>query len=260
MPPEVALLESRALRESVSTRTDVLDRVKALVLLPDGLHVTTRMVADYFEVSEKAVYSLVQRHREELESNGYRVLKGSNALELVTFNTKVTQVSGRGVAIYPRRAVLNVGMLLRDSDVARRVRTHLLDTEATAAADRYGPVPPAAYRGMPPGRWLGPGPHWDEDAHLRPRPEMYAPEHYAAFDLRQWAAWACTVDRRLDAHGRVIGAMSEQLCRIGDDVRELRGDMAAMRQDIAELRQGMSQLLPGFALGAVPARGRRRRR
>ena len=93
MPPEVALLESRALRESVSTRTDVLDR--ALVLLPDGLHVTTRMVADYFEVGEKAVNSLMQRHREELESNGFRILTGSNALELVNFNLKSTQVSGR---------------------------------------------------------------------------------------------------------------------------------------------------------------------
>ncbi|MFE7897016.1 hypothetical protein ACFU3E_05620 [Streptomyces sp. NPDC057424] len=42
---ETALLESQTLRGSVLDRTDVLDRVKALSLLPDGMHVTTAMVA-----------------------------------------------------------------------------------------------------------------------------------------------------------------------------------------------------------------------
>ncbi|MFC5214137.1 hypothetical protein [Streptomyces coerulescens] len=51
---ESALLESKSLRDSVLERTDVLDRVKALSLLPDGMHVTTAMVATYFEVAEKS--------------------------------------------------------------------------------------------------------------------------------------------------------------------------------------------------------------
>ncbi|MET7692512.1 hypothetical protein ABZT06_31820 [Streptomyces sp. NPDC005483] len=45
---DTALLESKSLRDSVLERTDVLDRVKALSLLPDGMHVTTAMVASYF--------------------------------------------------------------------------------------------------------------------------------------------------------------------------------------------------------------------
>ncbi|MEV6167803.1 hypothetical protein AB0L99_06205 [Streptomyces sp. NPDC051954] len=48
---ESALLESKTLRGSVLERTDVLDRVKALSLLPDGMHVTTAMVAAYFGVT-----------------------------------------------------------------------------------------------------------------------------------------------------------------------------------------------------------------
>ncbi|WP_245970880.1 hypothetical protein [Streptomyces rishiriensis] len=39
-------------------RTDVLDRVKALSLLPDGMHVTTAMVAAYFGVTAEAVRQL----------------------------------------------------------------------------------------------------------------------------------------------------------------------------------------------------------
>ncbi len=46
MISETALLESPALRSSVLDRTDALDRVKALSLLPDGMHVTTAMVGE----------------------------------------------------------------------------------------------------------------------------------------------------------------------------------------------------------------------
>ena len=51
MPSEVALLESRAMRVEHQGRVDVLDKVKALVMLPDGIHVRTEDVARYFEVS-----------------------------------------------------------------------------------------------------------------------------------------------------------------------------------------------------------------
>ena len=254
MPPEVALLESRALRESVADRTEALDRVKALILLPDNMHVTTKMVADYFEVGDKAINSLIQRHRSELESNGFRVLTGRKAAAFVDFNLKSTQVSGRGVAVFARRAVLNVAMLLRDSQVARQVRTYLLDLEGRPRQDAAAPT-----WGMPPGRRLGPGPHWDEYEYLQAHPDVVTPEQYPVPDQGRWLAWADSVDHRPDAHGRVIGAMSEQLCRVGEDVHELRGDMSAMRQDVAELRQGMAQLLPGFGLDTVPAKRRRRR-
>ncbi|MFG2027171.1 restriction endonuclease [Streptomyces sp. NPDC048825] len=127
---ETALLESRTLRDSALERTDVLDRVKALSLLPDGMHVTTAMVATYFQVGIKAIRSLVVDHREELEANGYRVLTGS---ELSSFK-ELSGIQSRtaSLALFSRRAVLNVAMLLRDSEVARHVRTYLLDMEYLA--------------------------------------------------------------------------------------------------------------------------------
>ncbi|WP_406726519.1 restriction endonuclease [Streptomyces sp. GD-15H] len=128
------LLESQTLRSSVLDRRDVLDKVKALSLLPDGMHVTTAMVAAYFEVAETVINNLLSRHRHELQSNGMRVLRGS---ELRNF--KELNLSSYGhpqprsaLAIWSRRAVLNVAMLLRDSEVARQVRVYLLDTEYLA--------------------------------------------------------------------------------------------------------------------------------
>ncbi|MFB7242454.1 restriction endonuclease [Streptomyces populi] len=127
MIDESVLLESRTLRESALERTEVLDRVKALSLLPDGTHVTTAMVATYFEVGLEAIKSLVKDHRTELETNGYRLLTGD---ELRSFkNLSGIQSRTRSLALFSRRAVLNIAMLLRDSEVARQVRTYLLDTE-----------------------------------------------------------------------------------------------------------------------------------
>ncbi|MFI1481644.1 restriction endonuclease [Streptomyces sp. NPDC020747] len=127
---ETALLESKTLRDGALERTEVLDRVKALSLLPDGMHVTTAMVATYFQVGVKAIESLVVDHREEVTASGYRVLTGS---ELTSFK-EVCRIQSRtrAIALFARRIVLNVAMLLRDSEVARQVRTYLLDMEYMA--------------------------------------------------------------------------------------------------------------------------------
>ncbi|WNF28174.1 hypothetical protein RI138_15790 [Streptomyces sp. C11-1] len=136
MPTEAALLESRTLRVEQLGRVDVLDKVKGLVMLPDGIHVRTEDVARYFEVSTEAVKKVTQRHRAEVEENGLTILRGA---ELQLFHRDMLSLWGGGEESYPqaatqltlytRRTVLNVAMLLRDSDIARCVRTYLLDAE-----------------------------------------------------------------------------------------------------------------------------------
>lgn len=128
-----ALLESKTLRESVINRTDVLDKVKKLTTLPDDLHVSIDMAAAYYEVGKEAINSLIKDNREELESDGLKVLRGS---ELMSF--KDMGVIGKNTSaftIIPRRALLRIGMLLRDSSVARQVREYLLNVEEIARKD-----------------------------------------------------------------------------------------------------------------------------
>ncbi|MFD4345029.1 restriction endonuclease [Streptomyces coelicoflavus] len=140
MISETALLESPALRSGVLDRTDVLDRVKVLSLLPDGMHVTTSMVATYFEVGLEAIKSLVKDHRAELEGSGYHLLSGEPLRSLKDLSG--SQSRARSMALFSRRAVLNVAMLLRDSEVARQVRVYLLDMEYLARTQPVeNPVP-----------------------------------------------------------------------------------------------------------------------
>ena len=57
-------------------------------------------------------------------------LETSKGKALLTFeNGDTLTVPSRGIRVFPRRAILRIGMLLRDSAVAKEVRTQLLNIE-----------------------------------------------------------------------------------------------------------------------------------
>ena len=123
---DLTVAAARTERDQLAARTDVLDKVGALRTLPDDMHVMTEQVAAFYDVDREAIASIVKRNREEFEEDGYRVVTRGAFEERFTVN--LSSRSAR-VALFPRRAVLRMGMLLRDSDVARRVRDMLLDVE-----------------------------------------------------------------------------------------------------------------------------------
>ena len=133
---ELVLTESRTMRAQTADRVDVLDKVKALALLPDGINATTEMVAAYYEVGVEAIKSLVKDNRAELVNNGYWVLRGPQFREFVGSHEDLANAfdsKARGAALFTRRTILNVGQLLTESDLARQVRTYLLEVEEQAA-------------------------------------------------------------------------------------------------------------------------------
>lgn len=127
VPNELALTESRTMRTATIDRTDVLDKVKALTMLPDGMHVTTDIAADYYEVSTDAIKKVVERNRHELADNGYTVLRGQQLRDFESDNPSLSK--RRAVALFSKRTMLNLGQLLTGSDIAKGVRTRLLDSE-----------------------------------------------------------------------------------------------------------------------------------
>ncbi|MEU2788531.1 hypothetical protein [Streptomyces sp. NPDC007100] len=207
------------MRDSVIGRVGVLDKVKALVLLPDGLHVTTRMVADYFEVGDEAVKSIMKRHRDELRSNGMHALRGSDLQVFERSNLDLSKESypqGRAhLTLYTRRTILNIAMLLRDSEVARAVRTYLLDVEEGARARVEVP------------RQARPAPTVESLDHRLTRVESSLADIGPVLRdlgpvIGRISVRLDRLDRRLDATNRVVCAMSERLSDLSEDVRELR--------------------------------------
>lgn len=141
---ELVLTESRTMRAATVERTDVLTKVKALALLPDGVHATTELVAGFYEVGTETIKSIVKDHRAELAENGYQVIRGTELREFVGSSRDLTNAvdpKARALALFTRRAILNVGQLLTGSDVAHRVRMYLLNVEESATAEaRTGAV------------------------------------------------------------------------------------------------------------------------
>lgn len=140
---ETQFIDDRKLRDNVISHYEVLEKVKELFLLPGTEIATLKLVADFYEVDEKVVEKVYTRHLDELESDGmcskrytelsnlqYVGLKTAKGKVTFTFdNGKIFDYPTRGTKVFPRRAILRVGMLLRDSEIAREVRTQLLNIE-----------------------------------------------------------------------------------------------------------------------------------
>lgn len=139
-PNDLVLTESRTLRDAHAQRVDVLDRARALSTL-DGIHVTVEVAAAYFGVERKAIEWHVRNNRDELESDGMHVVSGADLAifraEFAAESDSVASISAkaRALILLPKRAVLRLAMLLRDSERAKQIRTYLLDVEHAYQAE-----------------------------------------------------------------------------------------------------------------------------
>ena len=139
MRNEEELLGNKDLREQLKNKVEVLNKVKGLILLPNSDVATTEQVSTYYEVGIEAIKSIVNRNNDELLSDGYKLLSGKEIkVFLESCNQNFTNYKGyfisggqkfsnRSNGVFTKRAILRVGMLLRDSTVAKEVRSQLLN-------------------------------------------------------------------------------------------------------------------------------------
>jgi hypothetical protein len=130
---ETVLTESKSARnsqlESIShdRASAILDKVKGLYFaLWQGVGIAaTEVIATFYEVPETNIRQLLKNHRDEFESDGLKTLR-NKGLNEVRDLLSLTSLTVNATAWTPR-AALRLGMVLRDSAVAKAVRTSLLD-------------------------------------------------------------------------------------------------------------------------------------
>lgn len=148
---ETQFIDDKVLRDKSVEHYEVLEKVKELLLIPNTKWATQKQVAEYYEVGEKAIETIYSRHRDELESDGVSLKSYKEFLNIQNEGLEISYVVGkiiftfangneltvpnRGLKIFPRRAILRVGMLLRDSEVAKEVRTQLLNIEENTSTE-----------------------------------------------------------------------------------------------------------------------------
>lgn len=138
-------------RAALLDRVDVLNKVKALMLLPGLCMITVNQAAEYFEETVGNIQKCYANHKDELNSNGVvsitpsgikdqligkKVqLVGSKDGQLICIDDEYFEMPNRGCKFFPPRALLNLAMLLPKSRVAREVRYQLLNVVEKATPE-----------------------------------------------------------------------------------------------------------------------------
>lgn len=152
---ETQFIDDRTLRDRNVGRFEILEKVKKVLLIPNTDFMTVNQLAEYYSthykdeskndniITSDGIRKLYSLHSDELDGDGVCIksykdfLIGNEfTLENLKGKVKLTHISGvsfdipnRGIRVFPRRAILRVGMLLRDSEVAKEIRTQLLNIE-----------------------------------------------------------------------------------------------------------------------------------
>ena len=141
------IIESRTLRDVAIERLEVLDKVKQVMTIPRMEMLSLRDVADYFEVDRETIKKVYQRNKDEINSDGVTICSASEFGTLSLWGQdvpakgdrhsygiyewkigdKVVSLNARTNLFFSKRAVLRIAMLLRDSEIAKEIRTQLLN-------------------------------------------------------------------------------------------------------------------------------------
>ena len=136
--------KTKDLVSSSIARQNILNNTQAVLEIQNAVGITgimfegeykflKRQVADFFEVTERTIDNCLEKNEKELSKNGYEVLRDKRLIDIklvlqhqfgneIDFVTKITVLG-----IFNFRALLNVAMLLTNSEKAKKIRNIMLD-------------------------------------------------------------------------------------------------------------------------------------
>ena len=101
---------------------------------------TKKMVAEFYEVEERTIERYVEKYSAELSASGYVLCKGKRLKDLklqfapvINVGSKTTQIG-----LFSFKAFLNIGMLLTESEKAKKVRSLILDIVIATIHEKTG--------------------------------------------------------------------------------------------------------------------------
>ena len=103
------------------------------IIWNDSLYLTKDKVSSFFGVDIRTIERYISKYGEELESNGYKVIRGKDLQEFLEIyeNDFATDINVgrkvRALSIFDFRAFLNIAMLLVESETAAELRRIVLD-------------------------------------------------------------------------------------------------------------------------------------
>lgn len=102
---------------------------------------TKAQVMAMYDVADRTIERYLVSHREELKNNGYQLIRGNKLRKFkeLVYGADIDDGTKTSVlGVFSFRAVLNIGMLLTESEPARLLRSRLLDIVLDVMAERAG--------------------------------------------------------------------------------------------------------------------------
>lgn len=137
--------DNLALTESISLRNqnlkefsdeqaiNTLNKAKALIMVVwEGKNIaTTEKIAEFYEVPKDTVQTAIKNNRSEFESDGLRTIKEKELTNLKVMSIIDITPETSSLTVWTPRAALRLGMVLRDSSVAKNIRNLVLNLVET---------------------------------------------------------------------------------------------------------------------------------
>lgn len=151
---------------------------------------TKAKVAQLLQVDIRTVERYLEQNREELTKNGYRILKGLEFKEFKEYLSDIyvgDMLKTPSLGVFSFRAVLNLAMLMTESQIAKMIRGKILDIVLDVMAQKTG----------------------GHTKYINQREEEYLPASYKEYSYRQeftnaldfyldMGKYCCMVSRRKD--------------------------------------------------------------
>lgn len=139
------LTNSDVHRQNILNNPYALEKIEAHLAFPgrsfEGESVFTKSdLAGLFEVDERTIERYVAQHGDELGKNGYRVLRGKSLKNMRLADVSDTVVGDKApsLGVFNFRALLNIAMLLTESERAKALRSRILDIVMDVVAEKSG--------------------------------------------------------------------------------------------------------------------------
>lgn len=102
---------------------------------------TKLQVAELLDVSESTIEKYLAAHGDELKANGYHLLRGEKLRKVKSLLSGTVNIYGTKTTVlglFTFRSVLNLAMLVTESQQAKAIRSRLLDIVIDVVAKRAG--------------------------------------------------------------------------------------------------------------------------
>jgi len=141
------LTTSTISRQNILNNNFALEQIESNLALGgtywhEGVIFTKVQVARILDIDERTIDRYIESHKDELIKNGYKVLKGQKLRELKQIlqdDMNVADISKvPSLGVFTFRAVLNIAMLVTESEKAKFIRSKILDIVLDVMAQKSG--------------------------------------------------------------------------------------------------------------------------